>query len=108
MFSGRAFKPRIENSHRAGEWKRVPGFLQWERGRPCFLSLQNSKHVCRGRVRACHYDPWGDKGMGTKVSDNACLPMCDGGHEEQHRIGWPRFEARYKFAGRDIVTRYWL
>lgn len=108
MFSARAFRPRNENSHRADEAKRCEPFLKWERGRPCFLTLIDPRHICRGKVRACHYDPWGDKGMGTKVSDNACLPMCDGAHGEQHRIGWPRFEARYCFDGRDIVTRYWL
>lgn len=108
MLSPRAFKPRIENSHRADEWKRVPGFLQWERGRECFIALQDPTHVCVGKVRACHFDPWGDKGMGTKVSDNACLPMCDGAHDEQHRIGWPRFEAKHNFDGRNVVTHYWL
>lgn len=108
MLSARAFQPRKQNSHRSDEWKRVPGFLQWERGRQCFLSLHGAQHVCRGRVRACHYDPWGDKGTGTKVSDNACMPICDGGHDEQHNIGWPAFETKYNFDGRDIVTRYWL
>ena len=108
MISARAFQPRNGNSRRSDEWKRCEPFLKWERGRPCFLSLQSTLHQCRGKVRACHYDPWGDKGMGTKVSDNACLPMCDGGHEEQHRIGWPRFEAKYNFDGRHVVSAYWL
>jgi hypothetical protein len=65
-------------------------------------------HRCRGKVRACHFDPWGDKGTGSKVSDNASMPMCDGAHDEQHRIGWPAFQSRYQFDGRDVVTRYWL
>lgn len=60
-------------------------------------------------MRACHYDPWGDKGMGSKVSDNAALPMCDGAHAEQtDQLGWPKFEAKYKFDGRHVVTSYWL
>ncbi len=108
MFTGRAFKPRNENSHRADISKRCPPFLQWERGRPCFISLRDPAHKCFGKVRACHFDPWGDKGMGTKVSDNACLPMCDGAHGHQHNIGWPAFQKRYDFDGRDVVTRYWL
>jgi hypothetical protein len=108
MFSARAFKPRIENSHRSDEWKRCEPFLKWLRGRPCFISIQSAGHECSGKVRACHYDPWGDKGMGTKVSDNACLPMCDGAHGKQHTLGWPRFETKYNFDGRDVVTRYWL
>lgn len=109
MFSGRAFKPRIENSHRADEWKRCEPFLKWLRGRECFIALQSPSHVCEGRVRACHFDPWGDKGMSTKVSDNASLPMCDGAHREQDSVlGWPKFQTKYNFDGRDIVTRYWL
>jgi hypothetical protein len=109
MLARRAFKPRAENSHRADDWKRVPGFLQWLRGRPCFLSLHApGKHRCEGKVRAVHFDPWGDKGMATKVSDSAAYPECDGGHAEQHAIGWQSFQAKYGFDGRDVVTAYWL
>lgn len=60
-------------------------------------------------MRACHFDPWGDKGMGTKVSDQASMPMCDGAHAEQTDIlGWPKFQRKYAFDGRDVVTAYWL
>jgi hypothetical protein len=109
MLSRSAFKPRIEKSHRADEWKRCSPFLKWLRGRPCFLSIHApGKHVCSGKVRACHFDPWGDKGMSSKVSDSASYPCCDGGHEEQHRMGWPSFQSKYGFDGRDVVTAYWL
>ena len=109
MLSNRAFKPRIENSHRSDEWKRCEPYLKWLRGRTCFIALQDRNHVCVGKVRACHYDPWGDKGTSSKVSDNAAMPMCDGAHREQtDRLGWPKFEAKYRFDGRDTVTRYWL
>jgi hypothetical protein len=109
MLSQRAFRPRNENSHRADEWKRCEPYLKWLRGRPCFITLCDSSHVCRGKVRACHFDPWGDKGAGTKVSDNASLPMCDGAHAEQtDKLGWPKFQAKYKFDGRHVVAAYWL
>jgi hypothetical protein len=79
------------------------------RGRECFIALHTGDHECAGKVRSCHFDPWGDKGMGTKVSDNACLPMCDGAHAEQtDRLGWPKFQQKYGFDGRHIVTAYWL
>lgn len=103
-----AFAPRRQNSHRADLTKRCEPYLKWERGRSCFISTIDPNHVCRGNVRACHFDPWGDKGMGTKVSDNATIPMCDGAHDEQHSIGWPKFQAKYKFDGRHVVTAYWL
>jgi hypothetical protein len=115
MLSRRAFTRRIENSHRADDWKRCEPFLQWLRGRPCFISLQDSSHKCWGKVRACHFDPWGKsaethhqgKGMGTKVADQAAMPMCDGAHSEQHNIGWQTFQRKYQFDGRDVVTAYW-
>lgn len=109
MIPARAFKPRNENSRRADEQKRCEPYLKWLRGRPCFIALQSASHECRGKVRACHFDPWGDKGMGTKVSDNACLPMCDGAHAEQtDQLGWPKFQKKYDFDGRHVVTAYWL
>lgn len=109
MLANRAFKPRVEKSRRADEWKRCEPFLKWLRGRPCFLSVHAAGHRCSGKVRACHFDPWGDKGVGTKVSDSASMPMCDGAHAEQTDVlGWPRFQSKYGFDGRDVVTAYWL
>lgn len=110
MLRSAAFKPRKQNSHRADEWKRCEPFLAWLRKRPCFLSvIAPGKHRCEGKVRACHFDPFGDKGMATKVSDSASMPMCDGGHAEQtDDLGWPDFQSKYGFDGRDVVTAYWL
>jgi hypothetical protein len=110
MLKPRAFRPRIENSHRADEWKRCEPYLKWLRGRRCFLSIHAPKlHRCSGKVRACHFDPWGDKGMSSKVSDSAAMPMCDGAHAEQtDDLGWSRFQRKYAFGGRDVVTAYWL
>jgi len=109
MLARSAFEPRVQNSHRADEWKRCEPFLKWLRGRSCFIIQQDPKHVCRGKVRACHFDPWGDKGMSTKASDSASMPMCDGAHEEQTDVlGWPEFQRKYEFDGRDVVTAYWL
>lgn len=109
MLSRRAFSRRIQNSRRADEWKRCEPFLKWLRGRPCFISIIDPKHVCRGKVRACHFDPFGNKGMATKVSDSASMPMCDGAHAEQTDVlGWPKFQTKYGFDGRDVVTAYWL
>ncbi len=105
----RAFRPRHENSHRSDEWKRCQPYRKWLNGRACFIAVHTGKAECRGDVRACHFDPWGDKGMSSKVSDNACLPMCDGHHAEQgDRLGWPGFQAKYNFDGRHVVTAYWL
>ena len=102
------FKPRQQNSRRADEWKRCDPYLGWLRKRPCFLSVHApGRHICGGKVRACHFDPWGDKGVGTKVSDQAAFPMCDDAHAEQHLTGWDTFQANWGFDGRDVVTAYW-
>jgi hypothetical protein len=110
MLARAATKPRKQNSHRADAWKRCEPFLAWLRKRPCFLlNLHAVKHECSGKVRACHFDPWGNKGMGTKVSDSAAMPLCDGAHAEQTDVlGWPKFQTKYGFDGRDVVTAYWL
>ena len=110
MVARSAFRPRVGNSHRADEWKRCEPFLKWLRGRPCFIRDHAPRlHKCKGKVRACHFDPWGDKGMSSKVSDSASLPMCDGAHAEQtDDLGWPDFQRKYEFDGRDVVTAYWL
>lgn len=101
------FRPRFQNSHRADDWKRCPPFLKWLRGRECFLA---DKGGCVGRICAAHFDSWGDKGIGTKVSDSASLPLCSGPgghHDEQHRIGWTAFQRKYAFQAHDVVTGYW-
>lgn len=96
-------KPRRRNSPRPAE-KSAPAFLQWLRGRECLIA---KKHDCAGKICAAHFDQWGDKGIGTKVSDRAALPLCALGHDEQHRIGWTSFQLKYQFNGFDVVERYW-
>lgn len=110
MLRRAAFKPRIEKSHRADEWKRCEPYRKWLKTRPCFLAVHAARrHKCEGKVRPCHFDPWGDKGVSTKVSDMACMPLCDGAHMLQTDIlGWPDFQRTFGFDGRDVVTAYWL
>lgn len=108
MLARASFKPRKQNSMKADSWKRCEPFLKWIRGRPCFL---HDRGGCDGKIIAAHFDPWGNKGIGTKVSDQAALPLCGGfhgHHDEQHRIGWQSFQRKYAFDGRDVVTAYWL
>jgi len=96
--------PRHRNAGRPAE-KSAPKYLAWLRGRACLLAPTKE---CSGKVRACHFDPWGDKGMQTKVSDCASLPMCDHHHDEQtDRLGWGPFQQKYGFDGREMVMRYW-
>lgn len=83
--------------------KSAPGFLQFLRGRNCILAHTGE---CSGKVRACHWDQAGDKGMGSKVSDCWAFPACDGHHAEQHR-GWETFIAKYGLDMRNICRTFW-
>ncbi|UAK23640.1 hypothetical protein [Sphingomonas nostoxanthinifaciens] len=111
MLARKSTRPRRQNSHRADDIKRCPPFLQWVRGRSCLL-LDKRGHECRGRVRACHVDYAGDKGVGTKVSDRHAVPMCDGAHAEQTgQLGWGPFEAKWGINALESAAdlwRYWL
>lgn len=104
MLARSAFAPRKRNSHRADAWKRVPPFLQWLRGRNCLLADRGG---CAGKVWACHVDYAGDKGIGTKVNDRHCVPMCDGHHANQHNWGWKSFEANFRIDALMAANAYY-
>lgn len=96
-------RPRKRNAPRPAE-KSAPAFLQWLRGRECFISESGA---CEGKLEAAHVDHAGGKGMGTKVADRHAIPLCSKHHAEQHRIGWKSFEARYFFGAVGIAEDYW-
>ena len=98
-------RPRIRNAGRSAE-KSAPGFLKWLRGRLCALARQHG-HECRGKIVAAHVDHAGGKGVGTKVADRHAIPLCDGAHEEQHRVGWRSFEARYRLNAVELAEAFW-
>lgn len=95
--------PRHRNAGRPAH-KSAPGFLQFLRGRNCILAHTGE---CSGKVRACHWDQAGDKGMGSKVSDCWAWPGCDHHHAEQHSIGWNSFVEKYKLDMRDVCKTFW-
>lgn len=85
--------------------KRCEPYLRWLRTRECIL---NHTGECQGKVRACHWDQAGDKGMSTKVSDKFSLPMCDEHHRIQTDVmGWPKFQIHYKFNAGDACAAFW-
>lgn len=77
-------------------------FKQWLRGRPC--AVENRE--CKGPMVAAHVDHAGGKGMGTKVADMNCIPLCDGHHQEQHK-GWRSFETKYRINAVALAQAYW-
>ncbi len=85
--------------------KRCEPFLKWLRTRNCILAHTGD---CDGKVRACHWDEAGDKGMATKVSDKFSLPMCDEHHRIQTDVlGWPQFQMKYGFKAADACAKFW-
>jgi hypothetical protein len=98
-------KPRKRNSPRIAE-KSAPAFLQWIRGRNCYAGL-GREHTCSGKIQAAHVDYAGGKGMATKVADRHCVPLCEGHHVEQHRLGWQSFEVKYNTNCLMAAETYW-
>lgn len=98
-------RPRKRNAPRPAE-KAAPGFLQWLRGRECFVGLGGTQD-CEGKMEAAHVDHAGGKGMGTKVADRHAMPLCTKHHAEQHCIGWRTFEERYFFGAVGVAAGYW-
>lgn len=105
MLRRSAIKPRRQNAPRPAE-KNCSQFLQWLRGRPCFLA-GHALGACEGRIEAAHVDHAGGKGMGTKVADKHAIPLCSTHHREQHSKGWGTFQAKYGFHAVDVAGDYW-
>lgn len=97
--------PRRKNAPRPA-WRVAESFKQWLRGRQC---AADGNGLCDGRMEAAHVDHAGEKGMGVKVADRYCLPLCHGHHSRQHTRGWQTFE-RECLGGRSAVAlanAYW-
>ena len=46
-------------------------------------------------------------GRGSKGPDNEAIPLCRHHHDEQHRVGWPAFEAKYGFSRAEQAKVFW-
>jgi hypothetical protein len=80
-------------------------YKKWLRGRPCAADGV----YCGGKVIAAHVDHAGGKGMGLKVADRYCIPLCDAHHTRQHNKGWHTFEGEC-LGGKSAVAMadaYW-
>lgn len=81
---------------------RDPDYLAWLRERKCgvcrFLHFIYRDRKCAsgaGPIEAAHGPV---NGRGSKGSDHEAIPLCSEHHREQHRIGWPAFEEKYRFS----------
>ena len=46
-------------------------------------------------------------GKSSKGPDNEAIPLCRAHHDEQHRLGWPAFEAHYGFSWEREAAVWW-
>lgn len=113
-------RPRKRNAPRPAE-KSAPRFLQWLRGRPCYLASHRAGGCGlatpprRSPIESAHVDHGGDKGTSTKASDRFAIPLCQRHHDEQggqigafrSRGGWPTFQTKYGFDAVQVAASYW-
>jgi hypothetical protein len=107
-----AIRPRHRNAPRPAE-KSAPTYLQWLRGRECFLA----GHALGGcglapfprqsPVEAAHVPHKASKGMATKSTDAFAMSLCQRHHDEQHNMGWATFQLKYGFNAVDVAGDYW-
>lgn len=60
---------------------RSDAYMAWVRKQPCILAHTGQ---CFGAVESAHVSDGSSKGLGSKVSDYRCLPLCGEAH---HRNG---------------------
>lgn len=82
---------------------RCPGHLAWVRGYACIIHNWHGHH-CNGRIEAHHVATPETSAKGRKVGDDQVIPVCAGGHEEGHRIGWESFDKRYGLKPEERIT----
>ena len=87
---------------------RDPAFLAYLRTQPCdackAIDYPDRLRPC-GIVQAAHGPV---NGMSSKGPDVEAIALGEGHHREQHEIGWPAFEAKYKFNRAQVAARHYL
>ena len=68
------------------------GYLDWLKDRECVIRDGGPSF----KMSDPAHGP--STGMRVKGPDNEAIPLCRHHHNEQHRIGWQAFEAKYGFS----------
>jgi hypothetical protein len=92
---------------RAAPQIRSASHLKWIRGHVCSV-CGTPGDMQMGRIEAAHARNGTDGGTALKPGDNWTLPLCSYHHAQQHRMGEPYFEARYKIDMKAIAQALWL
>lgn len=94
--------PRIASEKpRRSDRIRCPSHLKWVRGFQC------SVPGCDRRpIEAAHVRNGTNGGMGQKPDDCWVISLCRDHHSEQHRIGEPEFERRYRIDMKEMAAAF--
>lgn len=90
---------------------RCAGHLKWVRGHECLIAPKNlsTLHQCSGRIEAHHLQSFRaiEGGMGMKVGDDKCVPLCSNAHRAIHAVGQPAFERSHVLDLERIAAGLW-
>ena len=109
---------RVRNEIRRGpsgvpddEW-RNEDYRLWLADRRCVACIQALKRIgTNGSTfyarQACDPAHGPVNGTASKGADRECIPLCRPHHDEQHRIGWLKFESQYAFDRAEEAAAHW-
>lgn len=99
---------------------RCPGHLKFVRGFECCIAGKpgimrapdfggKPPHVCEGKIEAHHLQSYRaiEGGMGLKVGDDKCIPLCGAAHQLIHTIGQSAFSKRYDVNLEHFAAKFW-
>jgi hypothetical protein len=118
MIQRRAPVKRVRSEPRRGpagipedEW-RNEAYRSWLTECRCVACIQALKLIgTDGRIffarQLCDAAHGPVDGTSVKGADRECIPLCRAHHDEQHRLRWPKFEARYGFDRAEEAAAHW-
>lgn len=99
---------------------RCQGHLKYVRGFECCVAGKDAAmrapnfggkppHVCEGKMEAHHLQSYRaiEGGMGMKVGDDKCVPLCGHAHQLIHTIGQSAFSKRYDVNLEHVAADLW-
>jgi hypothetical protein len=96
-------KPARSGIRRAPE-RSFPRHQKFVRGHCCCIA--GTGHICRGPIVFAHVRTGTDGGTGLKSNDVWGISLCADAHEEQHRIGEPAFERKYRIDMKALAREF--
>lgn len=96
-------KPKKSGIERRPE-RRWPHHEKWVRGHHCCVA--GTGHICQGPIVFAHVRTGADGGTGLKPTSSFGIALCAGAHGEQHQIGEPAFERKYRIDMKALAQEF--